>query len=136
MGYYRFIQALLTDGPVTVYGDGMQIRGNTYVEDCVEATLAAIEARAGETYNVGGGETATVWQILQKLEALIGRRATIRQEPARAGDQRSTAADTTKLRRDLGWCPRVTLDEGLARQVEWQREQGSAVRDQGSGKSS
>jgi nucleoside-diphosphate-sugar epimerase len=135
MGYHRFIQALLTDEPVTVYGDGMQIRGNTYVEDCVEATLAAVEAPAGETYNVGGGETATVWQILQKLEALIGRRATIRQEPARPGDQRSTAADTTKLRRDLGWCPRVTLDEGLARQVEWQREQGSGARGQGSGKS-
>jgi nucleoside-diphosphate-sugar epimerase len=126
---------LLTDGPVTVYGDGMQIRGNTYVEDCVEATLAAIEARAGETSNVGGGETATVWQILQKLEALIGRRATIRQEPARPGDQRSTAADTTKLRRDLGWHPRVTLDEGLARQVEWQREQGSGAGGQASGKS-
>jgi nucleoside-diphosphate-sugar epimerase len=135
MGYHRFIQALLTDEPVTVYGDGIQIRGNTYVDDCVDATLAAVEAPAGETYNVGGGETASVWQILQKLEAIIGRRATIRQEPARPGDQRSTAADTNKLRRDLGWHPRVTLDEGLARQVEWQRGQGSAVRSQRAGKS-
>jgi nucleoside-diphosphate-sugar epimerase len=135
MGYYRFIHALLTNEPVIVYGDGMQIRGNTYIDDCVEATLAAVEAPAGETYNVGGGETANVWQILQKLESCIGHRAIVRQEPARPGDQRSTAADTSKLRRDLGWHPRVTLDEGLARQVEWQRQQGSGIGGQGSGKS-
>jgi nucleoside-diphosphate-sugar epimerase len=132
MGYYRFIQALLNDEPVTVYGDGMQIRGNTYVDDCVAATLAAVEAPTGETYNVGGGETATVWQILEKLEALIGRRANVRQEPARPGDQRSTSADTSKLRRHLGWHPRATLDAGLARQVEWQRQQGSGIGGQGS----
>jgi nucleoside-diphosphate-sugar epimerase len=121
MGYHRFIQSLLSDKPVTVYADGMQVRGNTYVDDCVEATLAAVDSAAGEIYNVGGGETATVWQILQKLEALVGRRATIHHEPARPGDQRSTAADTSKLRQNLGWRPRVPLDEGLARQVEWQR---------------
>ena len=121
MGYHRFIHALLSDEPVTVYGDGMQVRGNTYVDDCVEATIAAVDSAVGEIYNVGGGETATVWQILQKLEALVGRRASIRHEPARPGDQRSTSADTSKLRRDLGWRPRVPLDEGLARQVEWQR---------------
>ncbi len=90
MGYHRFIHALLSDEPVTVYGDGMQVRGNTYVDDCVEATIAAVDSAVGEIYNVGGGETATVWQILQKLEALVGRRASIRHEPARPGDQRST----------------------------------------------
>jgi nucleoside-diphosphate-sugar epimerase len=122
MGYYRFIEALLAGQPIVVHGDGLQSRGNTYVGDCVEATLAALEAPLGEIYNVGGGETANVWEILGKLERIVGRRALVRREPARRGDQRVTAADTTKLWRHVGWQPRVTLDEGLARQVEWQQE--------------
>jgi nucleoside-diphosphate-sugar epimerase len=121
MGYHRFIAALLDNQPITVYGDGQQMRGNTYIDDCVEATVAALRAPAGETYNLGGGETASVWDILQKLEAILGRRAVLRREPARPGDQRSTVADTAKLERHLGWRAQTTLDEGLARQVAWQR---------------
>jgi nucleoside-diphosphate-sugar epimerase len=124
MGYHRFIAALLEDQPITVYGDGQQIRGNTYIDDCVEATLAATKAPIGETYNLGGGETASVWDILTKLETILGRRPIFRHEPARFGDQRSTYADTTKLQRHLGWQPRTTLDVGLARQVAWQQQGG------------
>jgi nucleoside-diphosphate-sugar epimerase len=124
MGYHRFVRALLEDEPVIVYGDGQQVRGNTYVADCVEATVAAVEAVPGEVYNVGGGEAVSVWDVLHKLEALLGRAAAVRREPARAGDQRSTFADTTKINRHLGWAPRVGLDEGLARQVAWQQESG------------
>jgi nucleoside-diphosphate-sugar epimerase len=123
MGYYRFIQAMIHDRPVVVYGDGQQARGNTYVADCVEATLAGMEAPPGETYNVGGGETATVWDIIHQLEALASRRMVVRSEPARPGDQRHTFADTAKLRSHLGWEPRTTLDEGLARQWEWQQRE-------------
>jgi nucleoside-diphosphate-sugar epimerase len=121
MGYSRFIRAFLRQEPVVVYGDGQQVRGNTYVSDCVAATLAAVEALPGEVFNVGGGETASVWDILRKLEALAGRPAQVREEPARPGDQRYTFADTTKLSRHLGWEPRVSLDDGLARQWAWQQ---------------
>jgi nucleoside-diphosphate-sugar epimerase len=123
MGYHRFIQALLHNQPITIYGDGLQSRGNTYIDDCVSATVAALQATVGEVYNVGGGELASVWEILGKLEGLLGCRAHVRSEPARAGDQRFTGADTTKLLRHLGWQPRVGLDEGLARQVGWQQQQ-------------
>lgn len=122
MGYHRFIDALLDNAPITVYGDGQQTRGNTFIDDCIEATVAALRAPTGETYNLGGGETASVWDILHKLEAIIGRRAVLRREPARPGDQRSTIADTAKLQRHLGWQAKTTLDEGLARQVAWQRQ--------------
>ncbi len=121
MGYNRFIHALLHDEPVVVYGDGRQVRGNTYVSDCVQATLAAVEARPGEIYNVGGGETASVWDILRQLETLAGRPARLQQAPPRPGDQRYTMADTTKLRSHFGWEPQVSLAEGLARQWEWQQ---------------
>ena len=122
MGYYKFIDALLRNEPIVVYGDGQQNRGNTYIDDCIDATVAALRAPAGETYNLGGGESASVWEILGKLERIVGRKAITRSEPARPGDQRSTFADTSKLRQHLGWQPRTSLDEGLARQVEWQRQ--------------
>ncbi len=121
MGYHRFIDAMLTRQAIVVYGDGLQSRGNTYVSDCVAATVAALDAPIGEVYNVGGGETANVWEIIGKLERILDSRATVRREAARPGDQRVTVADTTKLARHLGWQPRVGLDEGLARQVEWQQ---------------
>jgi nucleoside-diphosphate-sugar epimerase len=123
MGYHRFIQAALTGQPVTVYGDGQQVRGNTYVADCVAATLAAVEAIPGEVYNVGGGETASVWDILRKIEGIAGGGIQVRQEAARPGDQRYTFADTSKLRRHLGWQPCTTLDQGLRAQWEWQQRE-------------
>ncbi|HVS36535.1 MAG TPA: NAD-dependent epimerase/dehydratase family protein [Gemmataceae bacterium] len=123
MGYHRFIDALLHGEEIIVYGDGLQTRGNTYVEDCVAATVAALEAPAGEIYNVGGGETASVWDIIGKLERITGRKAAVRREAARPGDQRFTAADAGKLTRHTGWAPAVGLDEGLARQAAWQEVQ-------------
>jgi nucleoside-diphosphate-sugar epimerase len=120
MGYHLFIKAILAGERITVYGDGMQVRGNTYVADCVEATVAALEATPGETYNVGGGEAASVWDVLHKLEAITGRSAGVHRQPPRPGDQRYTLADTGKLTRHLGWRPRTGLDEGLASQADWQ----------------
>lgn len=123
MGYQRFIQAMLRGEPVTVFGDGQQSRGNTYVSDCVDATIRALDAPVGEIYNLGGGETASVWEILEKLERIIGCSAQVQRQAARAGDQRFTGADTTRIQRHLGWRPQVSLDEGLARQVAWQQAQ-------------
>lgn len=122
MGYHLFIKALLDGTPITIFGDGQQVRGNTYVDDCVEATVAALKAPSGETYNVGGGETASVWDIVHRLEAITGRRAQVLHAPPRPGDQRSTFAETGKLHSHLGWQPRTDLDAGLTAQVGWQRQ--------------
>jgi len=120
MGYFKFIQALRTGEPVTIFGDGQQVRGNTYVDDCVAATIRAVQAEPGAIFNVGGGEAASVWDILRKLEAISGRKFTVRQEPARPGDQQRTLADTTRLRQSLNWEPLTSLDDGLTRQWHWQ----------------
>jgi nucleoside-diphosphate-sugar epimerase len=120
MGYYKFIQAMLTNAPIVVYGDGNQIRGNTYVSDCVEATIRAANAPSGEVYNVGGGEAASVWEILRRLENLAGSSARVQMEPARPGDQRQTLADTKKITNHLGWEPRTSLNDGLRHQWNWQ----------------
>jgi nucleoside-diphosphate-sugar epimerase len=123
MGYRKFVHALLNDQPITVYGDGRQMRGNTYIADCVEATWQATNAPAGEIFNVGGGELASVWDVLEKLELLAGRKARVRQEPARPGDQWQTGATTSKIKSQLGWVPKTTLNDGLARQWAWQEWQ-------------
>lgn len=122
MAYHRFIRALLHDEPIEVYGDGQQVRGNTYVGDCVEATVAAADAPVGEVYNVGGGEPASVLDVIRRLEAVGGRKAEVAFKPARVGDQRQTTADTAKIRSHLGWQSKTRLADGLARQWEWQVE--------------
>ena len=126
MAYNKFVRALLDDQPITIFGDGAQVRGNTYVSDCVSAIVASLNAPIGETYNLGGGETATLLDVLSRLERLTGRRARLIHQDAREGDQRITGADTSRLFRHLGWTAVVGLDEGLEKQVEWQS--GAIVR--------
>ena len=63
----------------------------------------------------------SVIDILRKLEAIAGKKFDVRTEAGRAGDQRHTFADTTKLRRNLGWEPKISLDDGLMRQWTWQK---------------
>jgi nucleoside-diphosphate-sugar epimerase len=121
MGYYLFIDAVLRGAAIALTGDGSQVRGNTYVADCVEATVRATEAAPGETYNLGGGELVTVIEAIRKIERIVGKPATIEYHPPRRGDQLATGADIGKLARQTGWKPTTRIEEGLARQVEWQR---------------
>ena len=88
------------------------------------------EAQLSQQESNVSGETANVWEILARLESILGSRALIRREPARLGDQRITGADTGKLLRHLGWQARISLDDGLGRQVAWQE---SGIRGQESG---
>jgi nucleoside-diphosphate-sugar epimerase len=123
MGYNIFIKALIEGKPITIFGDGQQVRGNTYVADCVNAIIASADSQVGEIYNVGGGEMVSVIDILGKLERIAGKKFVVEHAAARFGDQRHTFADTSKLRRQLGWEPKMTLDEGLTSQWEWQKAQ-------------
>ncbi len=121
MGYHLFISAILQGKPIKLTGDGLQVRGNTYIADCVEATVRAAQAMPGEVFNLGGGDLVTVLEVFKKLERIIGKPALVERHPPRPGDQLATGADVTKLFRHLGWKPTTGIDEGLARQVEWQK---------------
>src|SRR5687767_5825210 len=90
MGYHLFIHAILQGKPIKLTGDGLQVRGNTYIADCVEATILATRATPGETFNLGGGELVTVLEVFKKLERIIGKPAIIERHPPRAGDQLAT----------------------------------------------
>jgi nucleoside-diphosphate-sugar epimerase len=121
MGYHIFIDAVLRGKPIPLTGDGLQVRGNTYVADCVDATVRATESLPGEVYNLGGGELVTIIDAIHKIERITGKPAVIERQPPRKGDQVATGADITKLTRHVGWKPTTGIDEGLARQVEWQK---------------
>ena len=123
MGYHLFINSVLQGKPITLTGDGLQVRGNTFVLDCVSATMAATGVMTGETFNLGGGELVTVIEAIRRIERLAGKPAIIERHPPRKGDQIATGADVTKLARHTGWKPLTSLDEGLMRQIEWQRAQ-------------
>jgi nucleoside-diphosphate-sugar epimerase len=128
MAFTRVVAALADGAPFTLYGDGEQSRGFTYVGDVVAATVAAMErAPSGSLYNVGGGQEATVNEAIALLETVAGRTLDVRREPAVPGDQRRTKADTARIRRDLGWEPRVRLEEGLAAMWDWASGRGSRL---------
>jgi nucleoside-diphosphate-sugar epimerase len=121
MGYYIFIDSILHGKPITVFGDGNQLRGNTYVTDIVRATTLAYERfERGTIYNVGGSEEISANQVIALLEEITGKPADVRYGPERPGEQRRALADTTLAREQLGFTPQMPLREGLARQVEWQ----------------
>lgn len=126
MAYHILIKNLLAGGSFTMYGDGEQTRSNTYVSDCVKATILAAEKREaalGQVFNVGGGEIVSLNNVIRQLEELTGRRAVIERKPPRPGDQKHTAANIEKAKRLLGYQPTTPYATGLAAQVEWQRQQ-------------
>lgn len=118
MAFTRIAFALASGSTFELYGDGSQSRSWTYVTDIVAATIRAMEAGTG-TYNVGGTLEASMSEAIEHFERLAGRSLDIRCSAAVVGDQRRTVADTTRIRRELGWNPAVGLDEGLARQWDW-----------------
>jgi nucleoside-diphosphate-sugar epimerase len=125
MAFAKASHALAEGTPFDLYGDGLQSRGFTYVHDVVEATVLAMERGSG-TYNVGGGVEATLKEAIGILERLAGRVLEVRRHPPVPGDQRRTNADTTRIRGDLGWEPRTSLEDGLKAQWEWARARVAA----------
>ena len=120
MAFPRIVDALAQGTPFTLFGDGAQSRSFTFVLDVVAATILAMERAApGTTYNVGGGEEATMTETIALLEQIAGRALDVRREAAVAGDQRRTRADTTLIRTELGWEPSTRLADGLRAQWDW-----------------
>jgi len=122
MAMTRFIRAALDGHPIEIYGGGWQSRDFTYVDDVVAANLLASEkARPGRVYNIGGGVEVTVNEIIRTLERLVGETLRTVHREEGPGEARRTSADTSLARKELGYRPRVGLEEGLARQIAWAR---------------
>jgi dTDP-glucose 4,6-dehydratase len=130
--------------PLPIYGDGKQIRDWLYVDDHCEAILKVLTmGRQGETYNIGGDTQPTNLEIVQRVCAILDERlpesdympheSLITFVPDRPGHDRRYAMDNKKIKRDLEWSPRESLDSGLRKTVDWylaNPEWVSTIRDQ------
>jgi nucleoside-diphosphate-sugar epimerase len=123
MAFHRFIAQLLKEEPITLFGDGTQSRDFTYVSDCVEgiATIVKKDDLIGKTINIGGKERATVNEAISTMEQLTGKKAKIEYSSTLKGEPRHTWADITKAQNLLDYHPKISLREGLAKEIEYIR---------------
>lgn len=136
-GPYQFPEKLLplaicnamTDLPIPVYGDGLQIRDWVHVADNCQALRDVLfRGRAGQTYHIGGGSPRPNIDVLRLLLRLMGKPesllTTVKDRP---GHDRRYAVNFARIHRELGWSPRTSLEEGLAATVEWYRGHGDWI---------
>ena len=124
MAFHRFCRAALRGESLTVFGDGRQTRDFTFVDDVVAATRAAAVAPAapGRVYNVGGGSRVSVNDALELISSLSGRPLEVIYMDAEQGDVRDTGAETLRARRELGFRPETSVEDGLRAEFEWMEE--------------
>ena len=118
-----FFEAALRGGTASVNGDGLQTRDFTFVDNVVDANLAAATGPAarvsGQVVNIGAGGRTSLLDLLGMMEQVTGRSILTAHRPARAGDVKDSLADLTRAHAVLGYTPRVTLREGLERTWAW-----------------
>jgi CDP-paratose 2-epimerase len=120
--------AAVTGKPITIYGDGKQVRDMLYVDDLLDLYDSArtnIDRAAGQAYNVGGGpkNTISIWaEFGPRLEQLHEEKINLNHGDWRPGDQKVCVYDTSKAKRELGWEPKVSLDIGIGKLYDWVKE--------------
>lgn len=129
-----FAIAAATGAPITVFGDGCQVRDLLWIDDLCDlyrSAITDIDSVKGRVYNIGGGaaNALSVRQVLRMLEELYGRPLHSAQGPWRLGDQRIFIADTGNVTRDLGWTPTTSAADGIARLVAWVTASGREIQD-------
>ncbi|MDA1000644.1 MAG: NAD-dependent epimerase/dehydratase family protein [bacterium] len=120
MAFHKFLAAGIRGEAITLYGDGGQSRDFTYVKDAAEATRAALrKGKRGGVYNIGGGQRASVNEVIACMEEIQGAPMKIGRMDTQMGDVRHTWADTKKAQSDLDFSPKTQLSDGLRAEYEW-----------------
>ena len=120
MAFHRFFRWTIEDKPLQLYGDGEQSRDFTHVDDIVEANWLCFEKAApGEVFNIGGGSRITLNKVIEIMKEITGREIKIEYQDVQKGDVRHTSADITKAQEELGYGPKVSIQDGLRTEYEW-----------------
>lgn len=122
----KFCTGMLQGQPPVIYGDGLQSRDFTYIENVVQANLLAAEAPmenvAGRVFNIAGGQSISLLQLVAELNLLTGQSLKPRFEPTRVGDVKHSQAEISAARRTLGYDPKVTWQKGLEQTLDFYRQ--------------
>jgi len=126
LAIHRFTHLIATGQPVRVHGDGSSERDYTYITDCVDGILAAVEwtarprpAGLAQPINIGGGERVRLDRLIELIGQALGREVRIERGDDQPGDVRLTAADLRRAERELGYRPAVGIEEGIRQFVRW-----------------
>jgi nucleoside-diphosphate-sugar epimerase len=123
MAFHKFFKAMAEDREISVFGDGNQTRDFTFVDDIVQANLAALSSgKPGETYNIGGGHREKLNDVIRSMEGISRTTAKVRRMDVQKGDVPETWADIRKAALDLGYAPKTPLEEGLRREWLWNQQ--------------
>ena len=123
----HFLLRALEGKPITLFGDGKQVRDILYIDDLVEAFLLAerqIDRLCGQAFNIGGGpgNVISLLDLLERIEALSGRAPAVEFDEWRTGDQRYYVSDTRRFQQAAGWAPRISAQQGTERLYRWLQE--------------
>ena len=129
MSVFRFVRGVREGEPITIYGDGSMARDFTFVDDVARGTIAALRPLGYEIVNLGGEKPTSVNELVATVESALGRKVERRFAPPHPADVPRTAASIDKARRLLGWEPRVSLAEGVARAAAWYEAERSWAKD-------
>jgi UDP-glucuronate 4-epimerase len=125
MAYFIFTRNILKGEPIEVFGHGRPARDFTYIDDIVDGVIGALDRPAGEgenrILNIGDSRPVGLMRMIEILEEALGRRAEMVMKPMQPGDVSATFADISRLHALTGYAPKVTLEQGLPRFVEWYR---------------
>jgi UDP-glucuronate 4-epimerase len=121
LAIYKFAKLILSGSPIPVFGDGTTRRDYTYIDDILSGVRAAVdyEATNYEVINLGESQTVELRELISLLENELRQKAVIDRQPMQPGDVPQTFADITKARTLLGYDPRVKIEEGISRFVDW-----------------
>ncbi len=128
MAYWSFTDAILEGRPIPVFGQGKLMRDFTYVDDIVEALVGIVETPFAATggaphriYNLGNSHPESVLDLIGHIERRTNRKAVLEFRDGPPGDVNETYADISRAARDFGFAPKLSLDEGISRFVDWFR---------------
>ncbi len=129
MSVFRFIKWILEDKPLEVFGDGSQSRDFTYIDDIAEGTILATRPLGYEIINLGNNRPHSLLEMIGLIEKYTGKKAKLEMRDFHKADMKATWADISKAKSLLGWEPRVSLEEGIKRTVEWTIENWDWIKD-------
>jgi len=123
LAIHKFAKLIEQGKPIPVYGDGSMMRDFTYIDDIIDGTVAAMNKCAGfSIYNLGESRPISVNDLIAELEKALGKKAVKKYLPPQPGDVERTFADVTKAVNELGYKPNTTIQAGLAKFVQWLRQ--------------